>query len=327
MTLNGVQTALQRGADVPQTAKINTGQNSSVVLIFSNGAQTQLAADSELVIEEFLQDPLKATLAIAETEDEPTVSRTTLALNRGELTGHVKHLQKDKGSAFTVKTPVGAAGIRGTTFRIVFRPTGNGQAYTFTLTTQVGDVGFTPAGGNTAGTPTPGGTPDPATATVTGTGSGTGLSIPQGQEIVMVVDVATNAQGQQVVTVIPPPPPPTPAPQTTITSVTNVAVEVAVAVQNTVFTPAPPAANPSGGTGTGGGGGSGTGGGAPPSGTVEPGVTGTVTGTSTTPGGTTTTTATIGGTTTGGQTVTAEIKKTTPPPAEPPRIITTNPNP
>ena len=314
MTVSGTKTAVKLGESVPQTAKINTGLNSSVVLVFSNGAQTHLAADSELVIDEYLQDPFAAMAKVAEMEEEPSASRTKLSLNRGELVGHVKKLNKARDSSFTVQTPVGAAGIRGTTFRIVFRPTGNGQAYTFTLTTQVGDVGFS-QGSTSGGTPPPpGGTPDPnaPTTTVTGSGSGTGLSIPQGQEIVMLVDVTTNAQGVTVITPITPPPTQTTTvPPATMTAVANVAVEIAVAVQNTVFTPAPPAP---GGT---------------PGGTTTPGgLTGTVTDTTTTPGGTTTTTANIKGETPAGQTVIAEIVKTTvPPAAEPARIVTTNPNP
>lgn len=308
MTVNGTQTPVKQGMEIPQAAKINTGLNSSVVLVFSNGAQTHLAADGELIIEEFLQDPFAATVKVAEMDDEPSASRARLALNRGELVGHVKKLNKAKDSSFTVQTPVGAAGIRGTTFRIVFRPTGDGRAYTFTLTTQVGDVGFTQNG--SGGTSTPGATTDPTAATVTGSGTGTGLSVPQGQEIVMVVDVSTNAQGQLVVTALPPAPTQTTTvPTATMQAVTTVAVEVAVAVQNTVFTPAPP--SPSGGA------------------AASTGLVGTVTASTTSASGPTTTTATVGGATTTGETVIATIvKTTTPPPApEPVRIPTTNPGP
>ena len=50
------------------------------------------------------------------------------------------------GSSFIVSTPAGAAGIRGTTFRVVFRPQGNGTAF-FTITTIEGDVGVTTTDG------------------------------------------------------------------------------------------------------------------------------------------------------------------------------------
>ena len=55
-------------------------------------------------------------------KQEPGTSVTKLNLTRGELVGRVVHLNVDKGSEFTVRTPVGAAGIRGTIFRIIFRP-------------------------------------------------------------------------------------------------------------------------------------------------------------------------------------------------------------
>ena len=57
--------ALQRGDKVEASATINTGLNSSTVLVFSNGATTQLGADTELVIEEYLQDPFNDNLEVA----------------------------------------------------------------------------------------------------------------------------------------------------------------------------------------------------------------------------------------------------------------------
>ncbi len=317
MTVGGVVTALENGAKVPQKAKVNTYNDGSVVLVFSNGATTQLGSDSELVIEEFLQDPFGSDIKVAEISDEPSQSRTKLALNKGELVGNVKKLKYDKGSSFIVQTPVGAAGIRGTTFRIVFRPGGTGQAF-FTLSTASGNVSFEalppggspgggtpPAGGQGQGqgqgnTPQPNATPEP---TATGTGTVTGISVPQGQEIAITVSVTTNAQGQMVVTVIPPPPSATSnVNAATLAAVTSAAAEIAVAVQQTVFTPAPASSS---GTGTGGSGTSGTTG-------------------STGSGATSGTTPTPSTTTVTGSNFTAEVT-TTPPPATPPRIVPTQP--
>ena len=141
MTLNGQVTALAVDAQIPQAAKVVTFENSSVVLVFSNGATTKLGAETELILEEFLQDPFGATIKVAELQEEPSASVTSLRLNRGELVGDVKKLKYGQGSSYTIKTPVGAAGIRGTTFRIVFRPSGTGQAF-FSLTTATGNVVF-----------------------------------------------------------------------------------------------------------------------------------------------------------------------------------------
>src|SRR4051812_17801625 len=53
MTVNSATTPLAVDVKVPRSAKVNTAKDSSVVLVFSNGATTQLGADSEMIIEEF----------------------------------------------------------------------------------------------------------------------------------------------------------------------------------------------------------------------------------------------------------------------------------
>jgi hypothetical protein len=189
MTLNGAVTDLEKGAKVPQQAKINTLADSSAVLVFSNGATTQLGADTELVIEEYLQNPFTETVKVAAIQDEPSASKTRLSLNRGELVGNVKKLNYDKGSEFTITTPVGAAGIRGTTFRIVYRPTTNGQAF-FNLSTSVGNVAFLQPGAPTA--PVLGGPPQ-------------GTPVTTGNEIILNnVPVGVGPQGSPNVVPIAP---------------------------------------------------------------------------------------------------------------------------
>jgi len=51
--------------------------------------------------------------------------------------GDVKKL--NSSSSYSIKTPVGAAGIRGTIFRIVFRPSSDGKAF-FSISTAEGLV-------------------------------------------------------------------------------------------------------------------------------------------------------------------------------------------
>ena len=126
-----------------QGSTVNTGNNSSVVLVFSNGATVNLGANSELNIETFTQNPFDTPLdKLNDLKEEPTISTTKIHLNRGELVGKVAHLKIEQGSTFTVATPVGAAGIRGTTFQIVFTPSGDGRTFNFTLTTADGAVVF-----------------------------------------------------------------------------------------------------------------------------------------------------------------------------------------
>src|SRR5581483_5937304 len=64
-TLNGTSRALHSGDSVAQSETVNTALNSSVVLVFSNGATTQLGPDTTLVVEQFLQDPFSDAVQVA----------------------------------------------------------------------------------------------------------------------------------------------------------------------------------------------------------------------------------------------------------------------
>jgi hypothetical protein len=123
---------------------VTSGDNSGVILVFSNGATINIGENSKVEIRQFTQDPFAEDFSFAEETSEPSVSQTEIYLTEGELIGNVKSLRS--GSSFTVSTPAGAAGIRGTTFRVVFRPQGNGTAF-FTITTIEGDVGVTTTDG------------------------------------------------------------------------------------------------------------------------------------------------------------------------------------
>lgn len=240
-TATNAQTALANDQIIHQGSIVRTGENSSVVLVFSNGATINLAFGSELNIEQFIQNPFEGNYTPATETEEPSVSVTSIKLTRGELVGNVKKLRANQGSRFTVGTPVGAAGIRGTTFRIVYRPTGNGQAFNFVLTTVEGNVEL-------------------ATGTVT-----LPVSVTNNQEVVInevTVDPTTNAisvttSTGEVVTLIAPPAA-TEAPVSTVQQVTNVATQLAQAIADVVIappsTPAPSSsATPGGGSGGDGG--------------------------------------------------------------------------
>lgn len=183
--MDGASTACTVNDVVPPGTKLSTGGSSSVVLVFSNGAIVELGADSELVLQEFQQVPFGATFKLSEMEEEPSRSQTVLALNRGELVGRVKRLRFDQGSDFTVRSPVGAMGVRGApaTFRMLFRPSGAGQAF-FNLRCTTGNVLFHSS----------------QPASPEGGVLGAGLSVPAGQEISIAVSVSQNAAGGLVVT-------------------------------------------------------------------------------------------------------------------------------
>jgi FecR protein len=124
---------LRAGSLVYQGMVVRTDKDSSIVLVFSNGATVNLGANTELSIDEFLQSPLTQMVKVGELIDEPTTSTTRLFLRRGELISNVKKLKKTEGSTFSIETPVGAAGIRGTTFRLKYLPQGNRAAFGLTM--------------------------------------------------------------------------------------------------------------------------------------------------------------------------------------------------
>jgi hypothetical protein len=210
-----VSRSVADGAEISQGSIVRVEKDSSVVLVFSNGATINLGADSVLDIQQFTQDPFADSFSPADATDEPSTSTTKLKLMRGELVGKVAKLKKAQGSSFAVETPVGAAGIRGTTFRIVFRPDGNGKAF-FSMTTLEGDVEVTLATGSVNAP----------------------VSVTDNKEVVIAdITVTVDAAGQVTVTT------PTSttllvvdAPTTTLQQVTAAASTIAEAVANVVIT-------------------------------------------------------------------------------------------
>lgn len=213
-TKDGATITLQNGAELTQGCVVNTAKDSSIVLVFSNGATLNLAQDSSLAIDEFLQDPFAEEVSVSKLSHEPSVSKTKLNLSRGELVGNVKKLNYEKGSSFNIQTPVGAAGIRGTTFRIVFRPDGTGKAF-FSLTTVEGNVVLAAGSVNL-----------PADT-----------SVPDNQEVSVQIDVTADpVTGTLTLVVGSTPPVVIPATVTSLADVTNIIQQVAQATATTTFT-------------------------------------------------------------------------------------------
>jgi len=136
---NGTTAPVANGDRLAESDTITTAKNSGIVLVFMNGSTVKLGPESRLAVEEFKMDPLGADLEVAKLQAEPSVSKTTLNLSYGEMVGDVKKLNTAGGSSYNIKTPVGAAGIRGTIYRIVFRPASDGKAF-FTVQTSEGRV-------------------------------------------------------------------------------------------------------------------------------------------------------------------------------------------
>ena len=173
----GAAHPVAEGDAVSESDTILTSADSGLVLVFMNGSSVKLGANSKLLVEEFKMDPLAGNINVGTLKSEPSVSQTKLNLSYGEMVGDVKHL--NKSSTYNIKTPVGAAGIRGTQFRIVMTPSADGKSFTFQLSTAQGLVVFT---GTTGAAPVevPNGTQVTATATVSSTGAVTASQVTPG---------------------------------------------------------------------------------------------------------------------------------------------------
>jgi hypothetical protein len=204
---------------------VTTAKNASVVLVFTNGSTLNLGPDTVLNIQEFVQEDWNTETKIAELTEEPSNSTTKLFLAKGELVGNVKKLHGERGSSFTVTTPVGAAGIRGTLFRIYYRPDPiNPTRASFSVSTQEGNVSVQMQG---------------AQGMVA-----TSVPVTTSQEVTVTVDLTINAT-TGAVTVATPPQIVSTQPISTVNQVAIAEATQAVAqvVQNLVLpvpAPAPP---------------------------------------------------------------------------------------
>lgn len=128
---------------------VDASEDSEATLVFSNGATINLHQKSKLVISEFLQNPFGTPFSMPVEDQEPTVSTAKLNLTEGEVVCKVKKLHSDKGSSLTIDTPVGAAGVRGTTFAVSYFPNkhGNGKG-SYLLSVSEGTVSLTDKDGN-----------------------------------------------------------------------------------------------------------------------------------------------------------------------------------
>jgi hypothetical protein len=141
----GVSTLAVEGESLRDGATIKTDPSSSAVVAFANGVVVSVSGDSEFGIISFNQDPFTEAANLATMVAEPSVSRLSLRLDRGDAIVRVKHLNHDKGSTFVLRCPGGAAGVRGTTFRMSVRPAAN-RSVDVTIEAIEGQVAFQPNG-------------------------------------------------------------------------------------------------------------------------------------------------------------------------------------
>jgi hypothetical protein len=106
---------LTAGLALPQGATIKTGAESSALIIFASGSTSTVVEDSEVEVTKFEQAVFTGPIP---TDSEPAVSNTEIKVINGSVVSQVNKLKK--GSSYTVNTPVGAAGVRGTIFIVSY---------------------------------------------------------------------------------------------------------------------------------------------------------------------------------------------------------------
>jgi formylglycine-generating enzyme required for sulfatase activity len=105
------------GEPIGYGSSINTGRNSEIILIFTNGSVAHIGQNSKVQFSELWQKKWNGSdQGISTLSEETSPSRSFLKLDRGELVVDIKKL--NKGSSFLVKTPILQAGIRGTQFKL-----------------------------------------------------------------------------------------------------------------------------------------------------------------------------------------------------------------
>jgi hypothetical protein len=127
---------LTSGTSLPQGSTVKTGPGSLAVIVFSNGATASIRPGSEVQITKFEQEAFSGPLP---SSAEPSVSNTEIKLINGEVVSRVSKLKK--GSKYVVSSPVGAAGVRGTTFIVTY----NAATGAYTVATLEGQVVFSKA--------------------------------------------------------------------------------------------------------------------------------------------------------------------------------------
>ncbi|WP_309386300.1 FecR family protein [Cerasicoccus frondis] len=133
----GAVTPLKRGQEFSEGNTVVTGDNSTALLLFSNGASINVTPNSKFDVTTFEQASYDPALgSFLRLEKDPSLSTTNTSLGYGQIIGEVRKLDLDAGSSFTINTPVASAGIRGTVWVVEY----NAETGEFSSTNITGDV-------------------------------------------------------------------------------------------------------------------------------------------------------------------------------------------
>jgi hypothetical protein len=217
---SGETSSLKEGSFIRQGTKILTGKDCNVVLLFDNGTTVNVEPESDFSIEKFSQDPFDASNVDYQTlKAEPSKSLTRLNIPEGSIIVDIAKLKKD--SSFQIATPLGSAGIRGTSLGI--RSNKSNSANPVSLGVATGVVQFkTPTGSRAV-----------SGGQSFGIGSGGGFTPnPSGGAAILSSTSQTSAEMRQAVPAqpfqgAPPPAPAPPAAGSSLTAAQQQAVQLA----------------------------------------------------------------------------------------------------
>jgi hypothetical protein len=126
---SGKSTPLNRGDTFEDGNTVVCGPTGNTLLVFSNGATMKVTANGQMTVHQFDQAAFQSgdTGTYMRLSKDPSKSTTVLDLDNGTLAGQVKTLDVAAGSSFTIDTPAGSAGIRGTIVSFTVQRNAAGQ--------------------------------------------------------------------------------------------------------------------------------------------------------------------------------------------------------
>jgi hypothetical protein len=126
---------------------LRTERLSTAGIEFSNGVMMQIGSISEVVVDEYWQQPYLPTGArLSDIKEEPSPSRTLLRLVAGDVTITMKPLLAARGSTFHLETTAGTVRATEGTFRARVQMTDLGIGYC-SVELYSGAAEFEPVGG------------------------------------------------------------------------------------------------------------------------------------------------------------------------------------
>ena len=139
---NVVAGTLKPGAVLAEGYSLKTGFEGEAAMVFSNGSVATVEPRSQVKVSTFLQNSFDGgNQKLSEIQTEPSSSQISLDIDTGSLVVQTKKL--DRTSNFTINSPNGTAGIRGTEFQLAVSSTGETK-----LDVASSTVSFTPSGGD-----------------------------------------------------------------------------------------------------------------------------------------------------------------------------------